>query len=229
MRQLGTSVAATMQGSNGSRTFRVFKVDRSEGHVPRIVSPMDIQFLSEIFPRGRRDNFCDTERQTLISRLELLKPELEGAHKRATVVSQTVARLQTENEKLKESYALLKCNPARGNVDLVKMRKTFDTLKEFFGETTESTPPPKRTRRRLLGPEEEAQAETEMVMAEAPVAYDCLKSLGEMLEQHEIKLLYDQKLADGKYYIDNGGRPEDDAHAYAWGQLGRCIFSDEVT
>ena len=69
-----------------------------------------------------------------------------------------------------------------------------------------------------------------MVMAEASVAYDCLTSLGEMLEQeYETRLLFDQKVKAGLDYIDNGGRPDDDAKAYDWGQFNSGICSDKVT
>jgi hypothetical protein len=194
---------------------------------------MDIQFLSEVFPFGRLNNFNAKERQTLIIRLELLRPELEGTHKRATTAAATAARLQTENQKLTQTLTLLKSDSIRGgHVDVVKMRKTFEALKEFFAETVESTSPPKRARYNSPGPEGQEHIETDIVMAadEGPIAYNCLQVLYSIHSECIDEL--EKHLVGGDNYIKRGGQETDGdkpSIAYAYGLMKHGYSSDTVT
>ena len=234
MEMIGVSVSASMVGARGSRTFRVFKVTHTKDPVPRIVSCLDIQFLSEVFPLGRLNNFNAKERKTLISRLELLRPELEGAHKRATTAAATVARLQAENQQLTQTLTLLKSDSMRGgHVDVVKMRKHFEALKDFFAETVESTSPPKRARYNSLGPEGQEQIETDIVMVadEGSIVYD-LQALYP-IQHNEFTVELEKHLESGDNYIKRGGQEtvDDDNHriAYAYGLMKHGYGSDTVT
>jgi len=185
---------------------------------------MDIQFLSEVFPLGRLNNFYAKERQTLISRLELLKPELEGTHKRAATVAATVARLQTENQQLRQTLVLLKSDSMRGgSVDVVKMRKTYEALKDYFAETS----PPKRARYNSLGQE---QIETDIVMVadEGCIVYD-LQALYP-IQRSEFTDELEKLLEGGDNYIERGGQ-DCDSHriSYAYGLMKHGYGSDTVT